>query len=60
MERANYSAARKQVSAHKGLGYPKIPDEIAGIDIDLQLSLLAQAREERTAEVRRSTSFFRP
>jgi hypothetical protein len=33
------------IYAQSGLGHPKIPDEMAGIEIDLQPSLFAATNE---------------
>lgn len=45
----NSDIALKNVSAHKAFGKPNMPDEIAGIDTELQPRLSAVFRVLRTA-----------
>ena len=54
------STHQKRVLAQSGLGKPKIPEEMAGIDTDLHFSLQAQIRVYVIQEARRPTSSLLP
>ncbi len=56
----NFSAAVNIICAHIGLGKPKIPEEMAGIDTDLQFRWLALFKVLYTALKRSLCSPFLP
>ena len=57
---ANSSAALKRTSAQRGLGNPKIPEEMAGIATDSKPNLHAQISVLLMQEYKSSSSFLRP